>query len=355
MGGAERVCVELINKFYEEGYAVDLVVLHTKDAPLVSRLNKGIKIIDLKIENARKAFFPLKDALEKEQYDSCLVFNPQLAVVLILMRWLYKKLNFLLVARNINTLSEKLKLEKSFRHKYLNGTLIKTLYRKSDIFIAQSSGMKEDMVTTLGIPASKIVTIFNPKERQVIKEDSFRNEPTTRAKKEILFVGSLKTQKNLPFLLKSVKALSNIRCDFVLRVVGDGEHRIELESMTENLMLSEYVSFEGRSTKISEYYRKADVVVLTSWYEGFPNVLVEALSYDVPVVSVDCKSGPDDIIIDNVNGFLVKGYDEGGFAQKLNDALNKNWDRNEIQQTTEKFSFDAIYRQYKKVLTGEIS
>lgn len=354
VGGAERVCVELVNQFYREGHTVDLIVLHTKDAPLVSRLDRGINIIDLNVAHARKAFSPLRKAMEKGQYNSCLVFNPQLTVVLVLMRWFYRRLDFVVVARNINTLSEKLKREKSIRHKYLNGVLIKSLYRKADVFIAQSTGMKDDMVNTLGIPETKITTIFNPKMRELGKIEDGERSNADR-KKEILFVGSLKPQKNVSFLLDSVKRLSSIRTDFVLRIVGDGELRLELEEKMENLRLEDYVHFEGRSMNVSEFYTKADVMVLTSWYEGFPNVLVEALSYSVPVVSVNCKSGPDDILEDGVNGFLVEEYDSETFALKLDEALNRCWDKDSIQQTIEKFSFDAIYSQYKNVLTGEIA
>src|SRR5690606_14382759 len=121
-----------------------------------------------------------------------------------------------------NTFSEKISKESSFRHKYINAFLIKRLYKKSDFFIAQSTGMKEDMIQTLDVPEDKIRVIFNPVFSFETNTYTDSTEIDAAVQKEILFVGSLKEQKNILFLLESIRELMKRRSDFIFRIVGDG-------------------------------------------------------------------------------------------------------------------------------------
>lgn len=171
--------------------------------------------------------------------------------------------------------------------------------------------------------------------------------------KEILFVGSLKHQKNLPFLMLSIKELSWSRQDFIFRIVGDGPLRDDLKTIAKELGIVQFVSFEGFSPNPASFYKDADLVVLGSLYEGFPNVLVEAISYGVPVVSVDCKSGPSDIVKPEINGFLVDKFNARDFALKVSLALDKNWDKELLAQSISEFRFSNIFDQYKSYLTDE--
>jgi len=349
-GGAEKVCVGLINEFFKQGFDVSLLVLNLNKQELKKYLDTRVPLYNLNINHTRSAFFPLKKILSKLKPDICLSFNFQISVQLIIIKKIFG-LNFSLFSRGISTFSQKILNESSFRHRYFNAFLIKKIYKNSDFFIAQSTGMKEDMIQYLNISSNKIKIIFNPLfEIELDKEDSnFKNKDV----KEVLFVGSLKQAKNIPFLLKSIKVLSSIRQDFVLKIIGGGELKENLESIVIDLEISDIVYFEGFSTTPSKYYKNADVFVLTSWYEGFPNVLIEALSYGVPLVSVDCMSGPSDIIENDINGYLVKGYDAFDFSNTLSKALDKKWDINKIKGTTKKFAFENIYNRYKKYLLNE--
>lgn len=346
-GGAEKVCVGLVNAFHKDGYDVALLVLNLHKAELTQYVDADIPVHNLDIGHARSALFPLRKLLKQLKVDTCLSFNFQLSVQLILLKKLFG-IEFKLFSRGINTFSKKLEHESSFLHKYVNAFLIKKMFRKSDFFIAQSTGMKEDMIVTLGIPEDKIRVIFNP-------SFSLHNSDETSAtvekrKKEVLFVGSLKEQKNVAFLLDSISELVHLRNDFVFNIVGDGKLRADLESKAVDLQVESFVSFKGFSSNASAYYNTADVFVLGSWYEGFPNVLLEALSFGVPLVSVDCMSGPNDIIEEDINGYLVKDYDSRDFALKIDRAIAKGWDREKIKHTTQKFDFNNVYQQYKDYL-----
>lgn len=350
-GGAEKVCIGLVNELFKQGYDVSLLVLNLNKQELKKYLNKNVPLYNLNINHVRTAFFPLKKTLSELKPDICLSFNFQLSIQLILLKKIYR-LDYKIFSRGINTFSKKLEYESSVRHKYLNAFLIKRLYKKSDFFIAQSTGMKKDMMDSLGIDEHKIKIIFNPcfllqeKQNEEILKD-------IKNKKDILFVGNLKEQKNVLFLLDCIKELSVQRKDFIFNIVGDGKLKTTLKNKSKYLQIDDYVVFQGFSSAPSDFYKKADVFVLSSWYEGFPNVLIEALSYGVPVVSVDCMSGPSDIVENDINGYLVKDYNVSDFTNKLSKALDKKWDIKKIKETTKKFAFENIYNQYKEYLLNE--
>jgi len=350
IGGAEKVCISLANKFHEEGYDISLIVLNLKNAELLKYLNPDVPIIDLNLSHARMAFFPLYRNLNKFNITKCLSFNFQLSVLLVLIKKVFN-IQISIYSRGISTYSEKILKEQNLRHKYFNSFLIRLLYRKSDFFIAQSTGMLKDMIEYLNVPKDKVRVIFNPVQSlQTTAEIRINEEVQTR---EILFVGTLKEAKNVSFLLRSIYELLRTREDFKFRIIGDGNLRSFLEQECRELGMENYVLFEGRRVNPERFYLNADVFILGSWYEGFPNVLLEALSYGVPVVSIDCKSGPEDIIIEGSNGYLVKDYDEKDFAEKICLALNREWNKEAIQASISKFNFEEIFREYREYINHE--
>lgn len=100
---------------------------------------------------------------------------------------------------------------------------------------------------------------------------------------------------------------------------------------------------------IEKYYSKASVVLLTSLYEGFPNVLVESLTLGTPVVAFDCPNGPNEIINSN-NGLLVNYKDVNDGVEKLNKALSQEWDYVEIAKAASIYSEEYIVNIYSDVL-----
>ncbi len=145
----------------------------------------------------------------------------------------------------------------------------------------------------------------------------------------VLFVGRLIDIKNIPMLLKGFALFNKKEQNSKLILVGDGNKKDELVSMTKQLAISDSVTFTGSLEKeeLANYYNIADVFALTSHYDNFPNVLIEAMSFGVPCIGTNVGGIPD-IIDDEVSGYIVDADDESMLADKLmlctNDKLNKN-------------------------------
>ncbi|WP_057935982.1 glycosyltransferase [Algoriphagus resistens] len=351
LGGAEKICVELANAFVQQGIPVDLVVLELREAVLRENLDPKVRLTNLEIGHARQAFFSLKKLIQAGDYTQTLVFTFQLSVVLVLIRKL-SGLRFRIIARAINNLTEKFKHERSLWHKYASYFLIRQFYFDVDHIIAQSSGMHRELEKLRGGRKTGISTIFNFHQiRPLNNLIGTASLDGLQSQNKLLFVGKLKLQKNVSFLLKVAGELARTRQDFHFTIVGDGPEKESLLQLRGELGLADNVTLVGAQKEVAPFYAKTSVLVLGSWYEGFPNVLLEALEFGIPIVSVNCPSGPEDIIINEVNGKLVNGYDVGEFAKAVTETLHRKWNKEVIRSTLKRFSKDTAVQSYLDLLT----
>ena len=141
----------------------------------------------------------------------------------------------------------------------------------------------------------------------------------------LLGVGRFTEEKRFDLLIEAFARIATARPLWDLVILGDGPDRSALEHLVKTLGLEERVRLPGRADNVSTWYRRASVFALTSRFEGFPNVLVEALAHGVPSVAVDCPHGPRDILKDNRGGLLVP-MDDGdalvGAVERVMDDEN---------------------------------
>ncbi len=196
--------------------------------------------------------------------------------------------------------------------------------------------------------ASYIGYMHNPSTFTI---DSQANAITKR-ENVVLAVGRLNYQKNFPSLLRIWASICKEYPDWILRIVGEGPQKRELEEIILELNIGDSVDLVGYSSKVDEYMRAASIFTLTSMFEGFALVLVEAMACRLPVVSYETHYGPKDIVIDNVSGFLVRQNDETMFAQRLkllieNLTLREKMAR-EAELRAEDFRVDKIAAKWMK-------
>jgi glycosyltransferase involved in cell wall biosynthesis len=166
----------------------------------------------------------------------------------------------------------------------------------------------------------------------------------------VLGVGRLHPLKGFDVAIDAFAELAQRHPDWSLAIVGDGEEGPALAERAKAHGLADRVLLPGRVGNVAAWYRRADLFVSASRLEGFPNVLVEALAHEVPVIAVDCDTGPRDIVRDGVDGMLVPMHDAAALRDAL-DALMGDAARRETMarragEARERFSIDGITRQW---------
>ena len=134
--------------------------------------------------------------------------------------------------------------------------------------------------------------------------------------------------------------------DYHLDIVGDGPLRIELEKMSKRLHLQNHITFHGHQNNVNYFYEKADIFVLSSIYEGFGNVLVEALNYGLKIISTDCPNGPSEILSKSKYGLLIPSNDELALKDAIKKIRNLEFDKKLLQNRARDFHIKTISRLY---------
>ncbi|QHM74989.1 N-acetylgalactosamine-N,N'-diacetylbacillosaminyl-diphospho-undecaprenol 4-alpha-N-acetylgalactosaminyltransferase [Mixta theicola] len=311
-GGAETVCATYLNILLRENFDAVIWAYSWGDASVKKELNDKVQSVIFDKKNGLRSFPSiLKHMSRLESGDIILAFNHQIALLLLMARFLTRK-KIKIVARNVNYLSKNLNDSTTLKTKIVS-FLVKYLYQKCDYFVAQCYKMKKDMIDNFQIKSEKIKVIYNPvSEKIVLACDKLKKTNNLPSKDiDFLFVGRLEKQKGIVSLAKIISEIQTKLAGVNITVVGDGSLAYELTNLNINHVSS--------TDNIVEFYQRAKVLILTSEYEGFPNVLVEGLYCGVPVISFDCPSGPSELIDNGINGYLIE---PGNIDKFVNYAIH---------------------------------
>jgi glycosyltransferase involved in cell wall biosynthesis len=225
-------------------------------------------------------------------------------------------------------------------------------YRFADRIAAVSEGSANDTARLARLLSERVTALHNPiaqrpmpsLEASAMADCLWTCPPGQR----ILTVGSLKDQKNHTLLLHAFAAMS---CpDARLMLLGQGENRAALHALASKLGIADRVILAGFHADPSPFYATADLFVLSSDYEGFGNVIVEALSFGLPVVSTDCPSGPAEILQGGRFGRLVPLGDADALARTMETALAAPVDRDALIRRAADFAPEIAARKYLDLL-----
>jgi glycosyltransferase involved in cell wall biosynthesis len=195
--------------------------------------------------------------------------------------------------------------------------LLPWLYRFPARVIALSQGVRHGL-ESMGVPASRMSVILNPvivRDRQVTADGPAPPLPNPY----VLGSGRLVHQKGFERLLEAFGRLKPPGVHLV--VLGEGPDRASLVGMAQEIGIEEYFHLPGRVADVDIWYKHAECFVLSSRYEGWGNVLIEAMANGCPVVSFDCNYGPSEILEGGANGLLVPEGDVEGLAKAMERVL----------------------------------
>ncbi|MBQ0152042.1 MAG: glycosyltransferase, partial [Chryseobacterium sp.] len=339
-GGAERIVTTIANHLPRDRF-VPMILLMRKQGGYLDILKKDVEIIDIKTERIRHSLKPILSQIYRRKPDIVFSGYGEVNAYLALFIKLFPKIKF--IARETNVVSEHVtKKEIRFFYKFYNN------YHQ---IIAQSDDMMKDLIENFSITKKKIIKINNPVDFEFIESKLLTSNKPESFKynfKNVVAIGNLSSRKGFDNLLKVFSRLKNE--NVLLHILGDGRDKEILHQMKEFLGLKNVI-FHGKQENPYAFLKFADLFVLSSRYEGFPNVLLEAGACGTYSFANNCPGGINEIVQHQTNGEVgdIENHEE--FAEKLLSILHKEYNKDAIKDSIKsRFSKEIILENYEKLL-----
>lgn len=341
-GGAERVFVNLANHWIAKGHSVDFVVM-SAGGGFIAELSSEVNLINLSEGRcwlpARLDFIRLFVRYLREQSpDKVFATLTYVTITALWAAW-FAHFKGQLVVRQANSLANQ--SSQSMGVCLWNQIGYHVAYRRADIILVNSKNSEREVTEQFPALKCKLRLVYNPVVVPTVVE---RKPPSD--KPILLTSGRFAKQKDYPALLRAFKKVRE-KIDGTLIILGDGPERGNIEKEIEELGIAEFVSLKGSVADPAVYYKQADLFVLTSRWEGFPNVLVEALSYGIPVVVTDSLGASREIVGPILPLNVVEVGDIAQIANRICETLNELPDSSVlVQSVNDRFELSVIAEQY---------
>lgn len=352
-GGAERVMSLMANYWVEHGQEVTLITLSAETAdwhgiqldPKVTRV--GLNLVSSSshiasaVRNNVERVKRLRQALRRSQADVAIAFGDATNMLT------------LIAGRGLGipvVISERIDPRHHPIGSIWNG-LRTLLYPYADALVVQTEGVR-DWARSL-MTESRVHIIPNP-----VRPALHRREYPAAARSlshTLVAIGRLDRQKGFDLLVQALAQCVQKHPEWSLVILGEGDERAALESLICELDLKDKVSLPGRVKDPVPFLQRADLFVLPSRYEGFPNALLEAMACGLAVISTDCSSGPRAIIRDGLDGVLVPPDNIDALASAMDRLMADHGERKRLGgravEVVERFNVKAVMEAWNKLLT----
>jgi len=344
-GGNERNMINLAVEFARSGLAIDLVVDKLK-GPLGRLIPPEIRIVELKTEKSAetvKALINYFDDSRPEIFHTVKGFGRE---ALRAQKTCRKAPRLSLMVGT--TISQKVKYMNPLK-RLMTIREMRRICPQIDFITAVSKGVAEDVTTLTGLPRDRVSMVPLP----VISRDFIQlssesiNHPWFVDKMTPVVVGAgrLGRAKCFSTLLRAFAIVRQKR-PVKLLILGEGRKRYELERLAQKLGVEKDFDLPGFVVNPYAFMSRADLFVLSSLWEGMPNVLIEALALGIPVASTDCHSGPREILRDGLIGPLVPIGDHYALAQAISDTLDSPIEGDTLKLAAADYTVESSARKH---------
>jgi glycosyltransferase involved in cell wall biosynthesis len=341
-GGAERVASVMANCWAQKLKQVTLITLK-KECPFYE-LDDRVNYRKLGISNRSPSWFSgilntfsritsLCRCLKEINPDVVISFFPDINILSIIS----SRITGIPVIINERTHPGKRSIQRRWK------LASRLFYRFANRLVIQTEGAGQ-FFRNFGVKTS---VVPNPVRAQ-------NNQGYYVRENLIISAGRLVPLKGFDRLIRAF-AQSSVYPEWKLAILGEGSERDSLENLSREVGVKEYVSMPGLVKNIDKYYQRASIFVSSSFYEGFPNALAEAMSSGIPCISFDCEFGPSELIRDNKNGMLITEGNIDHMAEAIyelaNDAHKREHLGNQAKADMEKlFSVDRVMSEWENVV-----
>ena len=349
-GGVERMVLNLVEGFAARGVTVDLLAIRADSAHL-GALPEGVRLIDLGVRHSGMAVRPLARYLREAKPEALLAAKDRAIRAAVLARWLAGS-RVRIVGRLGTNLSAALE-GRSGLARWLRVAPMRLFYPPVERVVCVSEGVLEDTARLTGLPRERLQVIRNPVVTPRLGELAAQpvEHPwfADHAVPLLLGAGRLTEQKDFPTLVRAFATLRRAR-PARLVILGDGRHRAQLEALATELGVADDVALPGFTPNPYAWMARADLFVLSSAWEGSPNVLTEALALGTPSVATDCPSGPREVLDGGRYGPLVPVGDAEALGEAMLRTLAAPLPAAELKRAVAAYNRDASAQAYLAAL-----
>lgn len=320
-GGAERAAINLAQALCELNVPVRFIVEHANGALAAEAL--AVAPVDaLGATGLGQTVAALREQMRIKPESAYVSFMTRSNILCAGARALLHKKPILIMTEH-NNRRRLLRAQKPHR-RALSYCALKMAFHHADKTVCVSDGIQEITQTLFSLPPHKLAKIYNPIVTKKMKRIAGRPRPSNRGSRPatIIAAGRLHPQKDFPTLINAAAKLRDHDYDFQLTIFGEGPERLRLEALIQEKNLSAHVSLPGFDSDVLSRIADADLFALSSRWEGFGNVIAEALACGTPVVSTDCESGPREILDNGRLGKLVPVGDADALADAMLETLS---------------------------------
>jgi len=347
-GGVERMIVHLCEGFLAAGVAVDLLLI--KDCGSALKLVPP-QVRQIKLGDHAPTCLPRLVAYLRRERPAALLSSKHRANLMAILARALARVDFRLLVKIETNLSASL-AKQNLLKRWFFIQQVRLFYPYADGIIGVSQGVSDDLQQMVGGDPARFHTIYNPvlpRELELRAREPVAHPWLGDDVPVLIGVGRLTRQKDFATLLRACALVLQQRpCRLLL--LGDGPEGARLKALAGELGIADAVDFHGFVTNPFPYIAKANLFVLSSAWEGFGNVLVEAMALGVPVVSTDCPSGPREILRDGALGPLTPVGDAAALAQAICATLDAPLGKEDLIAATATYTIPVSAAKHLRLL-----